>query len=151
MNRQHIIKMLTGIPMLLLMLFCGQALASKAETIKFSELYGRVTVRGVEYSQKLKELKTQKVQMKGYMAPPLKPKLDFFVLTRFPMATCPFCSSAADWPPDIVLVIVPKGKELESTTRPIEVIGTLDIGVKRDEETGFVSLVRIYADKVILK
>ena len=86
--------------------------------------------------------------MKGYMAPPLKPKLDFFVLTKQPMATCPFCSSAADWPVDIVLVVMPKGRELEPSTKGLEVTGRLDIGVKRDEETGFVSLVRIYADQV---
>lgn len=29
---------------------------------------------------------------------------DFFVLTRYPMSVCPFCSNAADWPVDIVLV-----------------------------------------------
>ncbi|WP_252973391.1 hypothetical protein [Thermus thermophilus] len=86
--------------------------------------------------------------MTGWMAPPLKPKLDFFVLTKVPLATCPFCSTAADWPPDIVLVIMPKGQEAKPTTRCIRVTGRLDIGVKEDSQTGFVSLVRIYADRV---
>lgn len=121
---------------------------STATTIKFSEMYGKIGVRGIEYSTKLKSLAGQKVSMRGYMAPPLKPKLDFFVLTREPMSTCPFCSSAADWPADIVLVIMPSGKEIEPTIKGVTVTGKLDIGVKRDEETGFVSLVRIYADTV---
>ena len=86
--------------------------------------------------------------MTGFMAPPLKPKLDFFVLTKAPMSTCPFCTTSADWPPDIVLVIMPDGKLLDPTTGAIRVTGRLEVGIKRDDETGFVSLVRLYADKV---
>ena len=112
--------------------FLGQSRA--AESLKFADLYSKITVRGVEFSPRLKGLNGQKVEMKGYMAPPLKPKLDFFVLTRQPLAMCPFCTTAADWPPDIVLVIMPTGR--------------LEVGIKRDDETGFVSLVRLYADGV---
>ena len=42
--------------------------------------------------------------MHGYMAPPLKPESRFFVLTREPLALCPFCQSDAEWPADIVVV-----------------------------------------------
>ena len=88
--------------------------------IKFNELYSKITVRGAEFSPLLKKSKGQQVTMQGYMAPPLKPKLDFFVLTRMPMATCPFCTTAADWPADIVLVIMPKGHEMEPSTRVLK-------------------------------
>ncbi|WP_291429205.1 hypothetical protein [Deinococcus sp.] len=144
MNRRNVVKLLGALPV---SWWLGRASAQTA-TVKFSELYGRVTVRGVEYSSKLKSLSGQKVTMSGYMAPPLKPKLDFFVLTREPMSTCPFCTTAADWPADIVLVIMPDGKELEPSVRGLTVTGRLDIGVKKDDETGFVSLVRLYADRV---
>ena len=117
-------------------------------TMKFSELYSRVTVRGIEFSPKLSGLAGKQVTMTGFMAPPLKPKLDFFVLTKAPMSSCPFCSSAADWPPDIVLVIMPDGKLLDPSIGAIRVTGRLEVGIKRDDETGFVSLVRLYADKV---
>lgn len=145
MNRRKVIKILGAVPF---MLWQGQAGAQSRATLKFGELYGRVTVRGVEFSSKLKALAGKQVTMSGYMAPPLKPKLDFFVLTREPMATCPFCTTAADWPADIVLVIMPPGKELEPSVRGLTVTGRLDIGVKRDDETGFVSLVRLYAERV---
>jgi hypothetical protein len=118
------------------------------EMLSFEDLYSRVTVRGVEFSPRLKSLDGKRVVMEGYMAPPLKPRVTFFVLTKVPLATCPFCSSAADWPPDIVLVILPKGREVEPVTSRIRVLGRLEIGVKEDPETGFVSLVRIYAEKV---
>jgi hypothetical protein len=130
----------------LLWLLAGPAQAQNI--MKFSELYSKITVRGIEFSPKLTALAGQKVTMTGFMAPPLKPKLDFFVLTRVPMSSCPFCTTSADWPPDIVLVIMPDGKLLEPSTGPIRVTGRLEVGVKRDEQTGFVSLVRLYAEKV---
>lgn len=42
----------------------------------------------------------------GYMAPPLTPTIRFFVLTEVPMSVCPFCSSDADWPDNIIVVKV---------------------------------------------
>ena len=42
--------------------------------------------------------------MRGFMAPPLKAEAKFFVLTEIPMSICPFCSSDADWPDNIVVV-----------------------------------------------
>ncbi len=137
------IKILTLLPFASLW-----AKAEAVSSLKFNELYGKVTVRGVQYSDKIKSLSGKRVVMTGYMAPPLKPKLDFFVLTREPMSTCPFCTTAADWPADIVLVIMPSGKELEPTTTGLTIKGRLDIGIKKDDETGFVSLVRLYADQV---
>lgn len=50
--------------------------------LEFSELYSKTTVRGVEFSPKLQALAGKQVVMAGWMAPPLKPKLDFFVLTK---------------------------------------------------------------------
>lgn len=116
--------------------------------LEFSEMYGRITVRGIEFSPKLVALQGQQVVMEGWMAPPLKPKLDFFVLTRTPLSSCPFCTTAADWPPDIVLVIMPAGRDAEATTRRLRVTGRLEIGVKEDQTTGFVSLVRLYVQRL---
>jgi hypothetical protein len=130
----------------LLVGFGGFGLAQAS--LEFSELYSKTTVRGVEFSPKLQALNGKSVVMDGWMAPPLKPKLDFFVLTKAPLATCPFCSTAADWPPDIVLVIMPPGRTAEPTTKRIQVTGRLEVGIKTDEDTGFVSLVRIYADRI---
>lgn len=125
----------------------GQAQGTPA-VMKFSELYSNVTVRGIEFSPKLTGLAGKQVTMTGFMAPPLKPKLDFFVLTKAPMSSCPFCTTSADWPPDIVLVIMPGGQLLDPTTGAIRVTGRLEVGIKKDEQTGFVSLVRLYANKV---
>jgi hypothetical protein len=138
--------------MVLVLCFSGLVNAEpSAARISFEELYSKITVRGMEFSPKLLELSGKRIELAGFMAPPLKARIEFFVLTRLPMATCPFCSTVADWPPDIVLVIVPKGRELTSISGRLTVRGRLELGVKEDKETGFVSLIRIYADDVTTK
>ncbi|MCI3919077.1 hypothetical protein MO973_02380 [Paenibacillus sp. TRM 82003] len=117
-------------------------------TLTFGELYGKVSVRGLKLSDKVEGLTGQEVEMKGYMAPPLTAEVNFFVLTKVPLAVCPFCATDADWPTDIVLVYMPEGEAVKPTEHVVKVTGTLDTGSMRDEETGFVSLIRIYADKV---
>ena len=115
--------------------------------ITFEEFYTRASIReGLKLSEKLLSLDGKKVVMRGYMAPPLKPELDFFVLTKVRLAFCPFCSSAAEWPDDIAVVYTPA--PMKSTERAVAVEGTIEVGSKMDQETGMVSLVRIYADKV---
>lgn len=116
-----------------------------AEPIKFAELY-TTTIRGLNFSPKTLELNGKRIELLGYMAPPLRPRISFFVLTKTPLATCPFCSSAADWPPDIVVVYLPKGKDMISSAYPLRIRGRLELGVKEDPETGFISMIRIYAD-----
>lgn len=116
--------------------------------LTFGELYASIGVRGIELSEKVEALTGQEVEMSGYMAPPLTAGVRFFVLTKTLMAVCPFCSTDADWPADIVVVYLPDGEELNPTEHPVKVTGRLDTGSFIDEETGFVSLVRIYADQV---
>ena len=117
-----------------------------AEALKFSEMYAGVSSFGIELSEKLRSLEGKDVVMEGFMAPPLKPTLSFFVLTRVPFALCPFCSSDADWPYDIVLVYLNKPVVALPFDRPIRVTGCLELGSQTDQDTGFVSLVRIRAD-----
>lgn len=138
-------------------LFCRRAQAApawlpwfgeQAALLEFNELYSGASALGLELSPKLESLKGKKVQISGFMAPPLKPTLNFFVLTKVPMSICPFCSTDADWPNDIVLIKLPKTVTALPFDRPITVTGQLEIGYQMDEETGFVSLVRIVADSV---
>jgi hypothetical protein len=129
-------------------LFAPEAHASGAGTLRFSEMYSGVSSLGITFSDKLKSLDGQLVAMEGFMAPPLKPTLDFFVLTRVPMSICPFCSSDADWPYDIVMVRLDKPVTSLPFDRPIRVEGRLELGSEIDEETGFVSVVRIRATRL---
>lgn len=109
----------------------------------FDELYGKVSVLGLEFSQKVLELDGQKVRIVGFMAPPLKAEADFFVLGKQPMAICPFCSSDADWPDDIVVIYLRRKQTFEHTTGLVAVEGMLEHGSWTDPETGFVSLLRV--------
>ena len=116
--------------------------------IRFSEFYDGFNLRtGLVLSDKLVSLDGQQVVMEGYMAPPLKPELDYFVLTRVRLAFCPFCSTAADWPDDIALVYLPD-ETTNATELPVRITGRMEVGASVDQETGMVSLVRIYADQM---
>ncbi|GEO83523.1 hypothetical protein [Ciceribacter naphthalenivorans] len=119
----------------------GDALAGSVLT--FDELYGKVSVLGLEFSDKVKQLTGQTVSMRGFMAPPLKAEAAFFVLTEVPMALCPFCSSDSDWPDNIVVVYLDAKQTFVQPSSQIEVTGTLEMGSWTDPETGFVSLLRL--------
>ena len=77
------------------------------------------------------------------MAPPLRADSNFFVLTRRPMATSPFCSSSADWPTDIVAIYTKRQVKVIAFNIPIAVTGVLELGTYKDPELGFVSRVRL--------
>jgi len=116
-------------------------------SIRFNEFYDGYSLRtGLALSDKLLSLDGQMVEIAGYMAPPLKPELDYFVLTRIRLAFCPFCSTGADWPDDIALIYLNDDDTTVATDYPVRVTGRMEIGASIDHETGMVSLVRIYAD-----
>jgi hypothetical protein len=89
------------------------------------------------------------VALEGFMAPPLKPRVEWFMLTRYPMQTCPYCSDGADWPPDVVLVIVQDGRRLDARphTDRLRIVGRLELGLESDVEAG-ISLIRIVDARV---
>ena len=114
--------------------------AHAADRVTFADLWSE----GAEFSERAKNFAGKTVEMRGYMAPPLKPEVEFYVLTSTPMATCPFCDSEATWPQDIVLVMRARPRNAQAYSRPISVSGILDIGTQTDEKTGFVSRVRLW-------
>ena len=85
----------------------------------------------------------ERVAVLGFMAPPLTADAGFFVLTHAPMATCPFCDEAADWPDSLLLVRPKRPLRPVPYTRQLLVTGVLELGPGHDAETGFVSLVRL--------
>jgi hypothetical protein len=110
-----------------------------AEPIRIRDLY----TRGAEFSAQAQALANRTVEITGFMAPPLKPDANFFVLTKLPMAVCPFCDSELNWPNDIVLVKLRGPQDWVDFNQPIVVTGILSLGTEIDEDTGFVSRVRL--------
>ncbi len=96
-----------------------------------------------EFSAQAQQLDGGEVALQGFMAPPVKPDAKFFVLTKLPMAVCPFCDSELDWPTDIVLVRLDGHQGWVDFNQPIVVTGILRLGTEIDPETGFVSRVRL--------
>jgi len=114
-----------------------------AELLTFDGLYKSNTVLGLKFADRTLALKGQTVRLRGYMAPPLKPESNFFVLTREPVAICPFCSSDAEWPVDIVVIYASKTVIPANFSERLEVEGMLEVGSFTDPKTGFVSQLRL--------
>ncbi|MCG8709699.1 hypothetical protein JHU04_002950 [Brenneria sp. 4F2] len=129
--------------LVLLSLVCTLPVKAAPPALSFDQLYSSYGVLGLEFSNQVKALSGQRVTMRGFMAPPLKAESQFFVLTKMPMALCPFCSSDADWPEDIVVIYLSKRQTFVQNNTMIEVEGVLEYGSWTDPETGFVSLLRM--------
>lgn len=113
--------------------------AQANNVMSFGDLY----VGNAAFSEQAQALDGSRIEMDGFMAPPLKAESAFFVLTKMPMAVCPFCETEADWPQDIVSVYSRDIVTVAPFNVPIRVSGTLRIGVYTDAELGFVSKVRL--------
>ena len=119
------------------------ALEANAACLDFSDMYSGASSEGLVFSDTLNSLNGSEVTMTGFMAPPLKPSINFFVLTETPMAVCPFCSTDADWPYNMVVVYVNGSVDALPYDQEVTVTGTLDLGSYMDGDTGFVSQVRL--------
>ncbi|MGQ3211809.1 hypothetical protein [Shinella sp.] len=137
-DRRRMLCALAALPILPL---ARPALA--AETLGFGELYKSFGVLGLEFSDKVKRLTGQEITIKGFMAPPLKAEANFFVLTEIPMSLCPFCSSDADWPDNILVVYLARKQTFVQFNAPIKAQGVLEYGSWTDPDTGFVSQLRL--------
>lgn len=139
LSRRHVVTLVGLSPFLL----ARPALAASPATLGFPELYGKISVLGLEFSAKVKELDGKDVVMSGFMAPPLKAEATFFVLTEIPMSICPFCSSDSDWPDNIVVIYLDEKQTFVQPGTRIEVSGRLEMGSWTDPETGFLSRLRL--------
>lgn len=84
-----------------------------------------------------------RVVVDGFMAPPLKAESQFFVLTKMPMAVCPFCEPGMPWPDDLLAVYAKRVVQVIPFNVPIKVAGVLELGDYIDPDLGFYSKVRL--------
>lgn len=110
-----------------------------AGPIRLRDLYEK----DLSFSPLAQSLAGMRIEVRGFMAPPLKADLPFFVLTKQPKATCPFCSNEEEWPDDILAVYTKRVERVIPYNAGIIVRGVLELGSQTDKVTGFVSRVRL--------
>lgn len=130
MNRRHL---LTLLPLLLL------PAPLSAAPIKLRDLYNK----DLSFSDLALASVGTRIDVAGYMAPPLKAESTFFVLTKMPMAVCPFCEPGMPWPDDLLAVYAKRIVEVIAFNVPIIVTGVLELGDHVDPDLGFYSKVRL--------
>ncbi len=133
-TRRHFLTAALSLPLL-----ARPALADDTP-LKLRELYQR---KGNGLSELAQGSEGQRITVEGFMAPPLKAESTFFVLTKIPMAVCPFCETEAEWPNDILAVYTKRVVDVIPFNKKITVSGVLELGSYRDPETGFLSMVRL--------
>lgn len=138
-SRRDVLAMASLLPIVTL---AKPTLAASTQ-LGFDDLYGKVHVLGLEFSDKVKSLNGEDVKMSGFMAPPLKAEAKFFVLTEIPMSICPFCSSDSDWPDNIVVIYLDEAQTFVQPGVRIDVSGKLEVGSWTDPDTGFLSRLRL--------
>ncbi|MGF1475947.1 MAG: hypothetical protein ACFB6S_10340 [Geminicoccaceae bacterium] len=109
------------------------------DILRMRDLYNK----DLSFSDLAKQLEGQRVTVAGFMAPPLRADSNFFVLTKRPMAVCPFCETEAEWPDDILAIYTKRTVDVVPFNVRIHSTGRLALGGYEDPETGFVSRVRL--------
>jgi hypothetical protein len=122
-----------------LMVMPSLARGEERGEINLRELYNKDR----SFSDYALSFEGKRIAVSGFMAPPLKAESNFFVLTKKPMAVCPFCEKEADWPDDILAIYAKRVVNVEPFNVRIVVRGRLDLGPMTDQDTGFVSRVRL--------
>jgi hypothetical protein len=109
----------------------------------FKDIYATVGAIGLRLAERARGLAGAPVRIRGYMAPPDLERGDFFVLTRAPIVTCPFCDPGTSWPDDVVLALLERDGAFIDPAAAIEVVGELELGAKLDPATGAIRRVRL--------
>ena len=117
----------------------GAIHAEEAGPIRLRDLYNR----DMSFSDVALASQGQRIDVDGFMAPPLKAESTFFVLTKMPLAVCPFCEPGQTWPDDILAVYARRLVEVVPFNVPLRASGTLELGDYVDPELGFYSKVRL--------
>jgi hypothetical protein len=123
----------------LALLRAGSALAADEAAMKLRDLYNK----DLSFSDRALAAQGSRIGIAGFMAPPLKADSVFFVLTKMPMAVCPFCEPGMPWPDDLLAVYAKRVVDVVPFNVPIVVTGVLELGDMVDPELGFYSKVRL--------
>ncbi|WP_316858908.1 hypothetical protein [uncultured Cohaesibacter sp.] len=140
MDRRSLLKMTAFAASAgLLGLAAPTKLMARPKSIKMRELYNK----DLSFSDIATAHEGKIIAVNGFMAPPLKAESKFFVLTKMPMAVCPFCEPDTDWPDDILAIYTDRIVDVLPFNKKIIVKGRLALGGYQDPETGFYSMVRL--------
>ncbi len=119
--------------------FLAPVARAQVGSIRLRDLYNKDT----SFSDLALSLEGERIDVDGFMAPPLKAESTFFVLTKMPMAVCPFCEPGQTWPDDILAVYARRTVDIIPFNVPMRASGLLELGDQTDPDLGFYSRVRL--------
>lgn len=132
-------RLLLSLPALAAATILPQPVRAQDAPIRLRDLYNR----DMSFSDLALSHEGDRITIAGFMAPPLKAESTFFVLTKMPMAVCPFCEPGMPWPDDILAIYAKRVVNVIPFNVPIKSTGVLELGDYVDPELGFYSKVRL--------
>lgn len=135
-TRRHLLSLISALPMAVTL---PAQLRAQDEPLRLRDLYNR----DMSFSNVALTNEGARITIAGFMAPPLRAESHFFVLTKMPMAVCPFCEPGTPWPDDILAVYTKRIVNVLPFNAPILTTGVLELGDYVDPELGFYSKVRL--------
>jgi hypothetical protein len=91
------------------------------------------------------------VSIEGYQVPHSRNGARFFCVSSEPGKTCPHCADMLTVPRDMVAYYGPAhAQPIITPNERVRVAGILELGAKRDFETGFVTTIRLRAPSVLV-
>lgn len=136
LSRRTLLSILPALPFAAALPGRGQAQDGQ---IRLRDLYNR----DLSFSDLALSQEGERITIAGFMAPPLRAETNFFVLTKMPMAVCPFCEPGMPWPDDILAVYAKRVVNVVPFNVPLETTGVLELGDYVDPDLGFYSKVRL--------
>ncbi|MFN3526544.1 MAG: hypothetical protein ACK4YU_10675 [Paracoccus sp. (in: a-proteobacteria)] len=135
-SRRRLLSLLPALPLAAVL---PGTLRAQDGPIRLRDLYNR----DMSFSDLALSQEGQRITIAGFMAPPLRAETNFFVLTKMPMAVCPFCEPGMPWPDDILAVYAKRVVNVVPFNVPLETSGVLELGDYVDPDLGFYSKVRL--------
>ncbi len=107
-------------------------------------LYDADDVTRLKFSEATLSLAGNVVAARGYITPHTRESAPFFIVSAQPLGKCPHCDATKAKPREAI-AYYPRPGTLAAPLNVefVRIHGTLELGAKRDFDTGFVTTVRL--------
>lgn len=125
--------------------------ANSVTQLELDDLYAPGDVARLKFTSRIRALAGEIVSVEGYRLPHNRSGARFICVSSEPGKTCPHCAAMATMPRGMIAYYPPTGQtEVAAPNDRVVISGVLELGAKRDFDTGFVTTIRIRAPSLLV-
>lgn len=120
------------------------SMAAGLSELNLVNLYDPDDITRLRFSEATLSLVGKVVAARGYIIPHTRERARFFIVSDQPLEKCPHCDTTKAMPREAI-AYYPRPDTITSPLKVefVRIHGTLELGAKRDFDTGFVTTVRL--------